>query len=318
MTILVITDHHQGKLKKFTLETLSSARRLCNDNNGKLIALIMGSNLENLAEKTAIYGADLIVLAEHSLLSEYTSDLYAKVAYDVIQHYRPDIIFFNNTFQGKDLAASIAAHISAPLITDCINISIHEEECQVTRPMYGGKILADIQIEGKPFILSCRQGIMPITEINGEGKIERINVSIEHSKIKILSVEKSADKLDVTDADIVVSGGRGMGGADFSILEELAQLLNGAVGASRSAVDEGWRPANEQIGQTGKVISPKLYIACGISGAIQHYAGISTSNKILAINNDPEAPIFSKSDYGIIGDLFEIIPLLTQELRQSL
>ncbi|MEA3278979.1 MAG: electron transfer flavoprotein subunit alpha/FixB family protein, partial [Thermodesulfobacteriota bacterium] len=185
-----------------------------------------------------------------------------------------------------------------------------------TRPMYGGKILADIVFDGKPQILAFRPNSMSIAEHAAAGAIEILDVDIGETNLKFIEKKLDTGKIELTEADVVVAGGRGMGGSDFSVIEELADLLGGAVGASRSAVDEDWRPLADQVGQTGKVVSPNLYIACGISGAIQHLAGMSSSKVVVAVNKDSEAPIFSKADYGIVGDLFEVVPLITEEIRK--
>jgi electron transfer flavoprotein alpha subunit len=182
--------------------------------------------------------------------------------------------------------------------------------------MYGGKILADVALEGALKIVAIRPNSMDIVESAGTGMVESLNVEPGEGSLTFVEKSMETGKMELTEADVVVSGGRGMGGADYSVLEELAAVLGGAVGASRSAVDEGWRPHADQVGQTGKVVSPNLYIACGISGAIQHLAGMSSSKVIVAVNKDAEAPIFTKADYGIIGDLYEVVPLITAEVKK--
>lgn len=182
--------------------------------------------------------------------------------------------------------------------------------------MYGGKIIADVALEGNPQIIGIRPNAMSISEAAGAGSLEKLEANTGKTVLRFVEERIDTSKVELTEADTVVSGGRGMGGPDYSLVEELAQQLNGAVGASRSAVDEGWRSSSDQVGQTGKVVSPNLYIACGISGAIQHLAGMSSSKVIVAINKDPEAPIFTKADYGVQGDLFEIVPLITEEIKK--
>jgi len=198
---------------------------------------------------------------------------------------------------------------------DCVAIQT-EGDLIVTRPMYGGKVLADVTLEGNPKIVAIRPNSMSINEAAGSGDIEIFDVDPGTSVLQFIEKKLETGKIELTEADIIVSGGRGMGGTDYAVVEELAATLDAAVGASRSAVDEGWRPHSDQVGQTGKVVSPNLYIACGISGAIQHLAGMGTSKFIVAINKDEEAPIFSKADYGIVGDLFEVVPLLTEEIKK--
>jgi len=215
------------------------------------------------------------------------------------------------------LSACLSARLMAPLAMDCVAIRIENGTLIATRPVYGGKILADISLDGKPQIVAIRPNSTGISECQKAGIIEKLDVDIGKTKLKLVEKQLVANKVELTQADVVISGGRGMGGSDFSVLEELADLLDGAVGASRSAVDEGWRSSGEQVGQTGKVVSPDLYMACGISGAVQHLAGMSSSKLIVAINKDPEAPIFSYADYGIIGDLFEIVPLITKKISEN-
>jgi electron transfer flavoprotein alpha subunit len=228
----------------------------------------------------------------------------------------PAVIIVGATAQGKDLSARLAARLDAGLAMDCTAIRIDNGKLTLTSPMFGGKIFADVEIESSVQIVAIRPNVMDITETSKDCVIEK--PSIQVGDVKTSVVEKTMDtrdKIELTEADIVVSGGRGTGGK-FEAVEELAAAFGAAVGASRSAVDEGWRPHSDQVGQTGKVVSPILYVACGISGAIQHLAGMSTSKYIVAINKDPEAPIFSKADLGIVGDLFEVVPALTEEVSK--
>ena len=220
------------------------------------------------------------------------------------------------TFKGKDLAGRLAAKLDAGVAMDCVKVQIDSGNLTCTRPMFGGKINAEVEIEGDCQIIAIRPNVMDITEVAKDSAVEKPAVQL--GEVKTTIVEKkmdTSDKVELTEADVIVSGGRGTGG-DYAGIEALADALGAAVGASRSAVDEGWRPHSDQVGQTGKTVSPTLYIACGISGAIQHLAGMSTSKYIVAINKDEEAPIFSKADFGIVGDLFEIVPAITEEVKK--
>jgi electron transfer flavoprotein alpha subunit len=218
--------------------------------------------------------------------------------------------------QGKDLAGRLAAKLDAGVAMDCVRVSLENGTLICTRPMFGGKINADVQIEGDRQIVAVRPNVMDITEAAKDSAIDKPAVQLGDVKTAVAEKKMdTSDKVELTEADIIVSGGRGTGG-DYASIEALADALGAAVGASRSAVDEGWRPHSDQVGQTGKTVSPTLYVACGISGAIQHLAGMSTSKYIVAINKDGEAPIFSKADFGIVGDLFEIVPALTEEVKK--
>jgi electron transfer flavoprotein alpha subunit len=226
------------------------------------------------------------------------------------------VILIGASVQGKDQSARLAARLDAGVAMDCTAIKLDGGQIICTRPMFGGKIFADVEIEGSPQIIAIRPNVMDIVEAAKDCAVEKPAVNL--GEIKTAVVEKSmdtGDKVELTEADIIVSGGRGTAG-DFAAIEQLAAAFGGAVGASRSAVDEGWRPHSDQVGQTGKVVSPVLYVACGISGAIQHLAGMSTSKFIVAINKDPEAPIFSKADLGIVGDLAEVVPAMAEEVKK--
>ena len=314
--VLAIAEQIEGVFRKVTFEALSEGRRIADQLGGELNALVLGDNIENISKELEQYGADRIIVAENSNLSEYLPDAYGNVIADVIDKETPDVVIMGASTQGKDIAARLSARLNAPLAMDCVAIRLEDNNLIATRYMYGGKILADVVLNGKPQILAIRPNAMTIASAAGTGAVEKFEVNTGPTLVKFIEKHLDTGKVELTEADTVVSGGRGMGGSDFAVIEELAQVLEGAVGASRSAVDEGWRSSSDQVGQTGKVVSPNLYIACGISGAIQHLAGMSSSNVIVAINKDSEAPIFSKADYGIEGDLFEIVPLITEEIRK--
>lgn len=315
-SVLAIAEQIEGVFRKVTFEALSEGRRIADQLNCELNALILGNNIENISKELEQFGADRIIVAENSALSEYLPDAYGNVIADVINKETPDVVILGASTQGKDIAGRLSARLNAPLAMDCVAIRFEDNNLIATRYMYGGKILADVVLSGKPQIIAIRPNAMTIANAAGTGSIEKFEANTGETKVKFIEKHLETGKVELTEADTVVSGGRGMGGPDFTVIEELAQVLEGAVGASRSAVDEGWRSSSDQVGQTGKVVSPTLYIACGISGAIQHLAGMSSSNVIVAINKDPEAPIFSKADYGIEGDLFEIVPLITEEIRK--
>ncbi len=313
--VFVITEQWEGAFRKVTYEAVSEGRRLADSLKTELTTLILGSDIGNLTEEIEKYGPDKILLADHPALAEYTTETYAKVIADAVESSRPELIIIGASIQGKDLSARLAARLDAGLAMECISISHADGDVTFTRPMYGGKIVADIQIEGAPKMAAIRPNVMTITESPKKSLTENLNVEVPEARISVVETRKEKrDQVELTEADIIVSGGRGTGG-DYAGIEELAGALGAAVGASRSAVDEGWRPHSDQVGQTGKVVSPNLYIACGISGAIQHLAGMSTAKFIVAINKDPEAPIFSKADYGIVGDLFDLVPEITKAVN---
>ncbi len=314
--VLVIAEQTDGVFRKVTYEALSEGKRIAGSLGCGLTAAVLGSGIEDMSKELAKYGADRILTAESEALCEYVTDAYTNVIADIINREEPAVIVLGASTQGKDLSARLAARLNAPLAMDCVGIRVENKNLIATRSMYGGKILAEVALEGTPQIAAIRPNSMDIAESAGTGALEKADADTGKTDIKFVEKNLTSDKAELTEADAVVSGGRGMDGSDYSVLEELAELLGGAVGASRSAVDEGWRPHSDQVGQTGKVVLPNLYIACGISGAIQHLAGMSSSKVIVAINKDEEAPIFSKADYGIVGDLFEILPLIRDEIRK--
>jgi len=314
--ILAITEQIDGKFRKVTYEALSEGRQVATAMGGSVTAVVLGSGVAALAEELGQYGADRVLVADNDALADYTTDAYTNILGTIIQQESPAVVILGATAQGKDLAARLSARLDAPLAMDCVAVSVDDGQLTVTRPMYGGKILADVQMDGDPKIVALRPNAMTITEVEGAGTVETLDVDPGEIKVTVLEKKLETGKVELTEADIIVSGGRGMGGSDYTIVETLAELLGAAVGASRSAVDEGWRPHSDQVGQTGKVVSPNLYVACGISGAIQHLAGMGSSKVIVAINKDPEAPIFAKADYGIVDDLFEVVPCITEEIKR--
>jgi electron transfer flavoprotein alpha subunit len=314
--VFVITELMDGEFRKVSYEAVSEARRLADGLSTDVIAAVLGSGVEDIAGELGKYGADKVLVVDDAALADYTTDAYTNVLADLIKGLDPALIIMGATMQGKDLAGRLAARLDAGVAMDCVAIKLENDQLTYTRPMFGGKVLAEVEIKGSPQIVAIRPNVMTITETPKEGAVEKPGV--DAGEVKTTVLEKSmetGDKVELTEADIVVSGGRGTGG-DFAVVEELAAALGGAVGASRSAVDEGWRPHSDQVGQTGKVVSPTMYVACGISGAIQHLAGMSTSKYIVAINKDPEAPIFSKADFGIVGDLFEMVPAIAEEVKK--
>jgi len=314
--IFVITEQHDGAFRKVTFEAVSEGRRLADGLNTDLTAVVMGSGVENITGELEKYGADKILVADDPVLAEYTTDAYTNILANIIKPLDPELIIIGASTQGKDLAARLAARLDAGMAMECVAIRLENSGLAFTRPMFGGKVLADVEIEGTPKIAAVRPNVMSIAESPKAASVEKADVRAGDVATSVIETKAEAgDKVELTEADIIVSGGRGTGG-DYAVIEELAALFGGAVGASRSAVDEGWRPHSDQVGQTGKVVSPNLYVACGISGAIQHLAGMSTSKYIVAINKDPEAPIFAKADFGVAGDLFEVVPEIIEEVKK--
>ena len=314
--VFAITEQRDGELRKVSLETVSEGRRLADGLGADLTAVVLGSGIEGLAEELKKYGPDKIWVVDDPALADYTTDAYANILSGLIQSADPTVVILGASAQGKDLAGRLAAKLDAGVAMDCTAIKLDSGSLTYKRPMFGGKIIADVEIDGEPQIVAIRPNVMDIAEVAKDSVIEK--PAVEVGEIKTAVIEKkmeTADKVELTEADIIVSGGRGTGG-DYAAIEALAAELGAAVGASRSAVDEGWRPHSDQVGQTGKTVSPTLYVACGISGAIQHLAGMSTSKYIVAINKDEEAPIFSKADFGIAGNLFDVVPAFTEEVKK--
>ncbi len=314
--ILAIAEQRDGKFRKVTFEALSEGRRIADAMGGELVAVVLGSGVEETARGLDKYGADRILVADAPQLAQYRTDTYADALAQVMSAETPAVVILGASSQGKDLAARLAARLDAALAMDCLSVRVDAGKIIAKRPMYGGKVQAELALVKAPAMVAMRPNAVSIAETKGAGAVKPFAFSPRESRLHIVEQRLDTDRVELTEADVVVSGGRGMGGGDFTVLEKLAGLLNGAVGASRSAVDEGWRPHADQVGQTGKVVCPNLYIACGISGAIQHFAGMSGAKVIVGINKDPDAPIFNRVDYGIVGDLFEMVPAICAEIEK--
>jgi len=315
--ILVYCEVKDGAVRKPSLEALSEARRLAGD--GPVAALFVGNGIAG-AESAAGYGADAIIKIESPALAAYSSDLYAAAIASAVAAKNANILLLSATSTGRDVAPRVAARLKAGLAADVTVLCMKDGRLQATRPMYAGKANALMAFNTDVQIATTRPNVFALASVPKAGAVEALPAPGEAFKSIVKEIiAKGSEKLDLTEADIIVSGGRGMkDGPNFKMLEELAEALGGVVGASRAAVDAGWNiPHSSQVGQTGKVVSPTLYIACGISGAIQHLAGITGSKFIVAINKDPEAPIFRVADYGIVGDLFDVVPELTKAVKAA-
>jgi electron transfer flavoprotein alpha subunit len=313
--ILVFCELKEGKIRKASLEALSEARRLAG--NAPVSALFAGASCAG-AEEAAKFGADTILKAEAPALGAYSSDLFAGVIAEAVKAKGATALLGAATPLGKDVLPRVAAKLGAGYAAEVTGLALNGGKLQAVRPIYAGKAFATVDFPTEIQVASTRPNVFSATECPKAGAVEALSVSAADFKAVVKEIlAKGGGKQDLTEADVIVSGGRGMKeGANFKLLEELAEAIGGVVGASRAAVDAGWGiPHSMQVGQTGKVVSPTLYIACGISGAIQHVAGMSGSKVIVAINKDPEAPIFKLATYGIVGDLFEVVPELTKAAK---
>lgn len=322
--IFVYAEHKDGKIKKVAFEILSEAKKLAEKKGEPLCAVLIGSGVEGMAAALGSYGAEKVYCVEADGLGTYTTGGFAKALCDLVQQEKPSIVLFGASVNGKDLSARVAGRLGVGLATDCTGIGLDDAgKLQVRRPMFAGKVYADVVFsDAASQMASIRPNVLTASEPDASRKPEVAKVAAavkpEDMMVKMTEVIKTGgEKPDLTEAGIIVSGGRGMKGPEgFQILEELADVLGGIVGASRAAVDAGWRPQSDQVGQSGKVVTPNLYVACGISGSIQHLAGMATSKLIVAINKDPEAPILKKADYGVVDDLFKVVPAFTQEVKK--
>jgi electron transfer flavoprotein alpha subunit len=321
MTILAFAEHRDGKFKKSSFETVRAARTVADTLHADLSALVIGSGIAALAKELGQYGASSVLVVDDPALAAHANRAFATVIATVAAQRKADMVFLPASQMGKDLAPRVAVKLNAGLASDCVAVNVENGELIATRPVYAGKALVDVRISTPVKVYTLRPNVFTATPGGGEAVVEQISVPVDPADLTtvVKDIKVATGRPDVTEADIIVSGGRGMKGPEhFGMLESLADVLGAAVGASRAVVDAGWRPHDEQVGQTGKTVSPTLYVACGISGAVQHVAGMSSSKYIVAINKDKDAPIFQIADYGIVGDVFEVVPELTTQLKQVL
>ena len=320
--VLVFCEQREGRLKKVAFEDLCVGYAIAEKRGGDLVAVIAGSGINALAAEVVKFGVDKVVTVDDPSLQFYTPDGYAGALEKLCREQKPHTVVLSATVLGKDLAASVAARLEAAIIPDCIALEFDDAGYPVmTRPVYAGKAITRVTApSANPLVITMRPRAYAAQPENDKGaQIVMSDIGPAELRTKVAEIVKAVIKtVELTEAEIIVSGGRGMKGPEnYVILEELAGVVNAAVGASRAAVDAGWRDHQFQVGQTGKVVAPSLYIACGISGAIQHLVGMINSKTIVAINKDPEANIFKVADYGIVGDLFKIVPMLTEEFRKQ-
>jgi electron transfer flavoprotein alpha subunit len=324
--VWVFAEQRDGELQKVSLELLGKGREIADKLGVELSAVLLGENLDMMAEDLCKHGADKVISCDSPLLKHYTTDGYAKVICDLIRERKPETLFVGASYIGRDLGPRIAAKLETGLTADCTSLDIDEENNNLlmTRPAFGGNLMATIVCgDHRPQCATVRPGVfgkLPVNE-KAELNIEKVEVQLQESDIrtKVLEVVKLCKQCeDIGEAEILVAGGRGVGNAeDFKLLEELAQAMGGVVAASRAAIDNGWVDKAVQVGQTGKTVRPKVYVACGISGAIQHLAGMQDSEFIIAINRDADAAIMKVADMGLVGDLKKIVPELTAQIKAA-
>lgn len=321
--IWVLVEHADGRPRKIIYELLGKARELARAQGGKVAALALGSGIGQLPAELGAHGADRVFVADAPVLQKYTAEAYAAVIAPLVRQHKPWALLVGSTAAGRDFAPRLAARVGAGLVTDCGTVELADGKLVVTRPTMTRKVIARVAFrDGAVRIVVVLPNVLtPAPEEKGRSpETVAVDVALDANAVrtKVLEVRALArETVPLTEADIIVSGGRGLRGPEnFALLDRLAKVLGAAVGSSRPPVDSGWVPHDYEIGQTGKTVNPSLYIACGISGAPQHLAGMSSSRCIVAINKDPQAPIFGIASYGVVGDLFQILPLLTEEVRK--
>jgi electron transfer flavoprotein alpha subunit len=322
-SVLAFAESRNGELRKVAFETVTAARQAADSSSGgEVHALLLGApGLAPRAAELGRYGADLVTVVEHAGLERYSAEVFAATAVARLSAGDYRAAFFPASAQGRDLAPRVAARLGVSLASDVTGFELRGDAVIAQHPGYAGKVIVTLRLMGSPALLSIRPGAIASVEQPRTPRVETAAPAMDPTEARVMVTElaqRSAAKLDLGEARVIVSGGRGLRAAEnFKLVEDLAAAIgNAAVGATRAVTDDGWRPATDQIGQTGRVVTPDLYIAVGISGAIQHLAGMRTAKTIVAINKDKDAPIFKVADYGIVGDLFEIVPRLTEELKR--
>jgi electron transfer flavoprotein alpha subunit len=321
--ILAFAESRDGELRKVALETATAARQAADSSGGgEVHALLVGApGVARHADALGRHGADLVAVVEHPALGRYSPEVLAATVAQRLKSGGYRAGFFAASAQGRDLAPRVAAKLGVSLASDVTDFQLKGDAVTARHPAYTGKVIVTLRLTSTPALLSVRPGSVTPVEQRRSGRVESIRPAMDPAAARVTVTEMSqrgATRLDLGEASIIVSGGRGLRAAEnFKLVEDLAAAIgNAAVGATRAVTDDGWRPATDQIGQTGRLVSPDLYIAVGISGAIQHLAGMRTAKTIVAINKDKDAPIFKIADYGIVGDLFEIVPRLTEEIQK--
>ncbi|MCR4404222.1 MAG: electron transfer flavoprotein subunit alpha/FixB family protein [Candidatus Acetothermia bacterium] len=320
--ILTFIEERKGAIVDASLEALTIGRRLAKDSGLPLVALLIGAELERHLPKLREFGAERAILVESPALGSYSPPGYAKALVNTIREKGPKVVLAGATAMGKELLGRAAARLERGLATNCTELSLRDGSLRLVRAVWGGIIFADVELAGEPQLLTLMPHAFPAEpELNDRLEIERLEAPLEEADLRLVVrelIETVRKGVSLNEAEVVVAGGRGVGSEEgFKKLEELASLFGGAVGATRIAINNGWRPPEEQIGQTGVRVAPKLYFACGISGAVQHMVGCKDAKIIVAINKDPQAPIFARADYGIVGDLHEVVPALIEELKKA-
>ncbi len=323
--ILCIGEIQEGKVLSVTLEALGIGRKLADELGKELSCAILGKDLDGLSQELIYHGADKVYILEDELLKEYNSDAYVQACEKLSRETSPEIILIGHTVMGRDLAPRLAFRLGGGLVTDCINLEIDKEKglLKMTKPVYGGNALAEYTTEKKPQMATVRpKAFEPVRDEGRKGEVVKFDPGIDKGKVKIKVVDRKKEEVvgvKLEDADVVICGGRGIGGPEgFAQLEELAKLLGGAVGATRPPCDNGWVPPHYQIGLTGKIVTPNLYIGIALSGSSQHLAGMSGSKHIIAINKDPEANIFKVAEFGVVGDYKKVLPAFIRKCKEIL
>ena len=322
--VWVFAEQREGELQKVSLELLGEGRKIANKLGVKLTALLLGKDIKGLANTLGENGADEVIVCDNALLEHYTTDGYTKVICDLANERKPGILFIGATFIGRDLGPRVAARLSTGLTADCtqLDVVVENGDLLATRPAFGGNLMATIACpDHRPQMATVRPGVFAkVEEKNSNFKVEEVKVNLTEADIRTKVVEivkETKEVVDISEANFIVAGGRGMGSKEnFEKLHELAEVLEGSVAASRGAVDKGWIERDYQVGQTGKTVRPNIYIACGISGAIQHAAGMQDSDMIIAINKDETAPILKIADYAIVGDINKVLPELIAQFKE--
>ncbi|MCI5584363.1 MAG: electron transfer flavoprotein subunit alpha/FixB family protein [Lachnospiraceae bacterium] len=320
-----IETNEDGTAKNVGLELLNPGKTLAGKQGGSLVAVVIGNNVASAIEAASEHGADKVIVVEGEEYAKYTTDAYTNALVALVEKYGPKSMMIGSTNNGRDLGPRVSCRLNTGLTADCTSLDYSEEKDIIlwTRPAFGGNLMATIICpDHRPEIGTIRPGVFKKNPVGGNAEVirEDIHISADQIRTQVLEIinEMGAEKVDLEGAEIIVSGGRGVGSAEgFETIRALAKELGATVGASRAAVDAGWIPHAHQVGQTGKTVAPKLYIACGISGAIQHLAGISGADCVVAVNKDPEAPIFDRADYGVVGNLFDVLPVLLEEIKKA-